>query len=254
VIRNEFGNTQRIAGVAEDITERKEVDKKLMTYQNNLRSLASKLTSTEEFQRRQIAADLHGNVSQALALSVNQLRRLAKSAASTDAKTLDEICLTIEETGQNVRDLTFDLASPLLYKLGLKAAISEILDEQLRNRHRIACKFSDDKKDKPLDDNVRVLLFQAVRELLINVVKHAKASKVEIAIQRENDNIQIIISDDGVGFDTQKAETAIQRSGGFGLFNIRERIDYIGGSFEMYSQPGSGSRFVLTAPIKTKTD
>jgi PAS domain S-box-containing protein len=253
-IRDADGKIISCLEVGRDITKRKEVDKKLITYQNNLRSLASKLVLTEERHRQQIAANLHDNISQALALSVNQLRRLRESVASEDAETLDEICLTIEETGQSVRDLTFDLASPLLYKLGLMAAISEILDEQLRSRHGIACKFSDDKKDKPLDDNVRVLLFQAVRELLINVVKHAKAHKVEIAIQRENDNIQIIISDDGVGFDTQKAETAIQRSGGFGLFNIRERLDYSGGSFEMYSQPGSGSRFVLTAPIKTKTD
>jgi len=253
-IRDADGKIISCLEIARDITKRKEVDKKLMTYQNNLRSLASKLVSTEEHHRQQIAANLHNNISQTLALSVNQLRRLRESVASAEAETLDEICRTIEETGQNVRNLTFDLASPLLYKLGLKAAISEMLDEQLRNRHGIACKFSDDKKDKPLDDNIRVLLFQAVRELLINVVKHAKASKVEIAIQRENDNIQIIISDDGVGFDTQKAETTIQRSGGFGLFNIRERLDYSGGSFEMYSQPGSGSRFVLTAPIKTKTD
>ncbi len=237
-----------------DITERKKAEKTLITYQNDLRSLASKLTSTEEFQRRQIAAELHGNVSQTLALSVNQLRRLRKSAASGDAKILDEICQTIEKIMQNVQNLTFDLGSPTLYKIGLEAAISELLNEQLRDRHGIACKFSDDKKDKPLDDNIRVLLFQAVRELLVNVIKHAKAHKVEVAIQRVNDKIQISISDDGIGFDIQEAETSIERSGGFGLFNIRERIDYIDGSFEIHSQPGSGSRFILTAPIKTKTD
>ncbi len=237
-----------------DITERKEAEKTLITYQNDLKSLASKLTSTEEFQRRQIAADLHDNVSQTLALSVNQLRRLRKSAASGDAKTLDEVCQMIEKSMQNIQDLTFDLASPTLYKIGLEAAISELLNEQLRDRHGITCKFSDDKKDKPLDDNIRVLLFQAVRELLVNVIKHAKAHEVEVAIQRGNDKIQISVSDDGIGFDIQEAETSIERSGGFGLFNIRERIDYINGSFEIHSQPGCGSRFILTAPMKNKTN
>jgi PAS domain S-box-containing protein len=250
----EINGIQRVIGLLRDITERKKAEKTLITYQNDLRSLASKLTSTEEFQRRQIAADLHDNVSQTLALSVNQLRRLRKSAASGEAKILDEICQMTEKVIQNVQDLTFDLASPTLYKIGLEAAISELLSEQLRDRHGIACKFSDDKKDKPLDDNIRVLLFQAVRELLVNVIKHAKAHEVEVAIQRENDKIQISVSDDGVGFDIQEAETSIERSGGFGLFNIRERIDYIDGSFEIHSQPGSGSRFILTAPIKTKTD
>ncbi len=246
------GRVKYVIGSSVVITERKKAEKTLITYQNDLRSLASKLTLIEEFQRRQIAADLHDHVSQTLALSVNQLRRLRKSVASGDAKTLDEVCQMIEKSMQNVQDLTFDLASPTLYKIGLEAAISELLSEQLRDRHGIACKFSDDKKDKPLDDNIRVLLFQAVRELLVNVIKHAKAHEVEVAIQRENDKIQISVSDDGVGFDIQEAETSIERSGGFGLFNIRERIDYIDGSFEIHSQPGSGSRFILTAPIKNK--
>ena len=101
-----------------------------------------------------------------------------------------------------------------------------------------------------MDDNVRTLLFQAVRELLINVIKHAKAKNVEVAVQKKNDNIQISISDDGIGFDTKEVKS-IQRNGGFGLFSIRERIDYIGGTFEIYSRPGSGSRFVLTAPLKS---
>ena len=86
-----------------------------------------------------------------------------------------------------VRDLTFDLASPTLYKIGLESAISELLNEQLRNRHGIACNFSDDNRDKPLDDNVRTLLFQAVRELLINVIKPAKAKNVEVAVQKKNE-------------------------------------------------------------------
>lgn len=245
------GRLQYLSTIIRDITERKRAEDKLKAYQNNLRFLASKLTATEESQRRQIAADLHNNVSQALALSINQLRKLRKSAVMADAKTIDEICQPIENAMQSVRDLTFDLASLTLYKIGLEAAISEFLNEQLRDRYGIACKFSDDNEDKPLDDNIRILLFHAVRELLINVIKHAKADNVEVATQRKNDNIQISVSDDGVGFDTQEVESSIQRSGGFGLFNIRERIDYIGGSFEIYSQPGSGSRFILTAPIKT---
>jgi PAS domain S-box-containing protein len=233
-----------------DITERKKADNKLRAYQNVLRSLAAKLTTTEEAQRQKIAADLHDNVSQALALSINQLRKLRTSLVLADAKTLDRICQTIQNAMQNVRDLTFDLASPTLYKIGLEAAISELLNEQLRDRHGINCKFSDDNQDKPLDDNVQILLFQAVRELLVNVMKHAKAGNVEVTAQKKNGNIQISINDDGIGFDAQKVKS-IQRGGGFGLFSIRERMDYIGGTFEIHSQPGSGSRFILTAPLKS---
>jgi PAS domain S-box-containing protein len=254
VLRDEQGRIVGTLSSGEDITERKKAEKKLMAYQNDLRSLASKLTTAEEFQRRQIAADLHDNVSQALSLSMNQLRRLRKPMSPVDREVLDEVYKTIEKVIQNVQDLTFDLASPTLYKIGLEAAISELLNEQLRNRYGITCKFSDDKKSKPLDDNIRVLLYRAVRELLVNVIKHAQASKVGVDIRRKNDNIQITVSDDGVGFDTGEVESSLRRRGGFGLFNIQERIDYVGGSFEIYSQPGRSSRFILTAPMKTKTN
>ena len=247
------GDTKFADGVFFEVTDRKEAEKKLMAYQNDLRSLASKLMTTEESQRRQIAADLHDNVSQALSLTINQLRKLRKSMSPADKTALDETCRTIEKTIQNVQELTFDLASPTLYKIGLEAAISELLNEQLRNRYGLTCILSDDKKEKPLDDDTRVLLYRAVRELLINVIKHARATRVEVDIQRKNGTIQIIISDDGIGFDTKEVESSIRRRGGFGLFNIRERIDYIGGSFKIYSKPGKGSRFVLTAPMKTET-
>ena len=86
------------------------------------------------------------------------------------------------------------------------------------------------------------------------MIKHAQAQKVQVAIQREDNSIRITVSDDGVGFDVDRAESSIRRTGGFGLFNIRERLSYIGGSFEIWSQSGSGSRFTLIAPLKTKTD
>jgi len=242
-----------LANVSYDITNRKKSEEKVLIYQKNLRSLAAKLTSAEERQRRKIASNLHDNVSQSLALALNQLRSLCKSGEADDSKAFEEICRPIEDAIQNVRDLTFDLGSPTLYKFGLESAINELLNERLRNQHGIVCNFVDDKEDKPLDDDVRVLLFQAVRELLINVTKHAKAQKVEVAIQRQNSNIRISVSDDGIGFDTEKAEISIRRGGGFGIFNIRERLDYIGGKFTMDSQPGNGSRFVLTAPMKTET-
>jgi PAS domain S-box-containing protein len=254
LIRNESGEPEYFIPVIEDITERKEAEQKLVISQNNLRTLASRLIATEEEQRRQIASNLHDDVSQLLALSVNQLQKLRGSVGLADARTLDNTRQTLEEVIEHVRDLTFDLGSPTLYKLGLKAAIFEFLDERLRDHHAITCEFSGDDTDKLLDSNIRVLLFQAVRELLINVIKHAKANRVEVAVGRKGEDIQICVSDDGIGFDTKITEAPMQRTGGFGLFNIQNQLDLIGGSFEMHSQLGSGSHFTLTAPLKTKTD
>ena len=248
------GKKPIIQGIFRDITERKKGEEKLLEYQEQLRLLSSELALAEERQRRRIATDLHDHISQALALSVMRLQTLRESAGSVDAQQLDEICETISHTIEDVSCLTFGLSSPTLYKFGLEAAVAELLDDQLRRRHGIACEFSDDREPKPLDDDIRVVLFQSVRELLINIIKHAQAHKVLVAIQRDGDSIRITISDDGVGFDVEQVGPSTRQSGGFGLFNIRERLDYIGGSLEIQSEAGSGSWFTLIAPLKTGAD
>jgi len=125
------------------------------------------------------------------------------------------------------------------------------LTESLRKRYGIKCEFDDDGKKKPLNNNIRILLFQAVQELLINIRKHANAKKVKVFIKRENNKIFIKVSDNGIGFDTSKLDSYIEANVGFGLLNIRERLDIIGGSFEIESKPGSGTIVTLRAPLET---
>jgi len=238
----------------EEITERRKVEKKLIDYQSELRSLASELSLAEERQRRRIATDLHDQISQLLALSMIKIQTLRESANDVNLKDFDEICKMLDRTIQDVRTLTFDLSSPTLYKFGLETAVEELLDDQLREVHGIDYEFTDDKLPKPLDDDIRVLLYQSVRELLINIIKHAQAKKVVVNIQKINKNMQITINDDGVGFNLNKVEPLTSRGGGFGLFNIKERLDYVGGNLEIESQPGDGSRFILTTPLKEGTN
>ncbi len=98
---------------------------------------------------------------------------------------------------------------------------------------------------------MRVLLFKAVSELLMNVIKHAQAHKVKVAIQREGSNIRITVEDDGIGFDVPEAN---QLAGvkGFGLFSIRERLRHFGGSLQIQSGPRRGTLITLLAPIEQK--
>ena len=238
----------------QEIAKHKQTEQQMLIYQEKLRYLASQLSLAEESQRRQIAANLHDVVNQGLALSMIKLQSLRKSAHSADAQLLDMVCETISHIIENVHGLTFDLSSPTLYKFGLEAAICELLEEQFRQSHEITYKFSDDKTLKPLGDNIRVLLFQSIRELLTNIIKHAGAGRVLVAVEKNGDNIQITVSDDGVGFDVDHIEPLTHKAGGFGLFNIQERLDYVGGSLDIQSQPGNGSRFVLSAPLKTETE
>jgi signal transduction histidine kinase len=242
--------SSRFIEIVEDITERKLAEKKLRDYQKKLRSLASELSLTEERERRNIATDLHDHIGQSLAISRMKLKALQDLVSSVDlAQPLEDVQELIEEAIDYTRTLMFKLSSPMLYDLGFESAV-EWLTEELQKKHGISSSFKDDESPKPLDDEVRTLLFQAVRELLINIAKHAQASKAKVSVRKNGNNIRIDIKDDGVGFDISKIGPHEDKTGGFGLFNIRERLDYIGGNFEIKSKPGQGTHVKLTAALK----
>ena len=234
-----------------DITERKCAEEKLLDYQEQLKSLASQLTLTEEHERHQIATELHASIGQSLVISKIMLDKLRSSAVSSELATkLKEVCDSLDQTIQESKTLTFDLSSPILYELGFEAAVSAWLTEQIEKKHGIATKFKKDKERKLLDDDVRVLLFRDVRELLINVVKHSQAKKVTVSVSRVGDRIRVCVEDDGVGFNVKEAAGTVGKTGGFGLFSIRERLDQIGGHLEIESEPGKGTKMTLMAPLK----
>jgi len=250
VIRDNNGNILYYLGTVEDITERRQAQKKIEAYQQQLRSLASQLSLTEERQRRRLATDLHDHIGQLLAVSqikLGSLREIAMQAGWS--KRLDEVRDLLEQTIQYTRSLTFELSPPVLYELGLEAAIEWLLENTCK-QHGISYELDSDDKPKPLDEDVQALLFQAVRELLVNVAKHARARKVKSSIRKKNCNIQITIEDDGIGLDPAQLDLSPQSISGFGLFNIRERLDHLGGQFKLDSRAGQGTRIILTAPLK----
>ncbi|MBA7636535.1 hypothetical protein ES703_44155 [subsurface metagenome] len=226
-------------------------EQQLLDYQAQLKSLASQLTLVKESERRRIATELHATIGQSLAVSKLQLDVLRQSVSDKKlVKALDEVCNTLGETIQDTRTLTFDLSSPILYELSFEAAVNEWLDERVRKKHRIATEFEDDGQPKPLDDDIRVLLFRDVRELLINVVKHARAKKVKVSVRRVGRQIHVGVEDDGWGFDPAKVRATAVKKGGFGLFSIRERLEQIGGELEIDSAPGHGTKVTVVAPLK----
>jgi len=151
----------------------------------------------------------------------------------------------LEET----RSLTFELSPPILYELGLGSAI-ESLAEQVQRRHglQVRVRNSMGADEPPLE--LRVLLFQATRELIVNVVKHADARSALVTLQhgRGNDSrrLRIEIKDNGQGF--LPADLASGRAG-FGLFNLRTRLEQVGGTLHLQSAPGKGTRAIVTAPL-----
>jgi len=219
-------------------------------YQEQLRSLASELSLTEERERRQVAALLHDDVGQLLAAASMKLGALRASLHDDhSAQSVAEISRMIEQAIERTRSLTFELSPAILYELGIEAAV-ELLIDNVQQRHHIVIELEDDGQPKPLEHDLSAALFQAVRELLFNVVKHAQAEKAQVSVRRDGDDIRIIVEDWGVGFALSVLGLNGAKRVGFGLFNIRERLHYLGGRVEVESQPGKGTRVTLVAGLK----
>jgi PAS domain S-box-containing protein len=232
----------------EDITEQKQADKEIRTYQEQLRSVASELSLTEERERRRLATDLHDHVGQILALAQIKLGAIRQSASSTQlVEPMDEVRRLIEQTIQYTRSLSFELSPPILYDLGFEAAV-EWLAELTHEQQGITVKVQADRSAKPMNDEIRIILFQTVRELLANVVNHAKAKHIQIFIAREDTALQVKIEDDGLGMGG--SADAANGPFGFGFFSIGERLKYLGGHLEVLSEPGWGTRVTLQVPLK----
>jgi PAS domain S-box-containing protein len=243
------GHFKRTHCIMHDITDRKQAQEKLFDYQEKLKALASQMSVIEERERHRLATDLHDQIGQSLVMSkmkLDSLRESISSGESTDI--LGEVCDCLGNVIRDTRTLTFDLSSPILYELGFETAVTEWLDEQIREKHGIQTEFRDDGQPKPLDNDISALLFRNVRELLINIVKHAKARKVKVSVSKVDEQICVVIEDDGVGFEPAK----IGSNTGFGIFSIRERLEQLDGHLEIESEPGRGSRFAMTAPLKVE--
>jgi PAS domain S-box-containing protein len=229
-----------------DITKRMAIEKKLLDYQKQLQSLTSTLSLFEENEKRRIATELHDCVGQTLALSKIKLGQLTKSATTPELKSsINEILKLIEQTIKETRTLTFELSPPTLYELGLTQAVQWLTD-QFHEKHGINIVLKSNGFNIPFDNSVRFFLFQAVRELLFNAVKHASATDIVITMSGSKRNLHIIVEDNGIGFQEASADYE-----GFGLFNIRERMNHINGAVEIESISGKGARVTLVAPVES---
>ncbi|RJQ65622.1 MAG: response regulator [Desulfobacteraceae bacterium] len=215
-----------------------------------LSRLASELTLTEQRERRRLAEILHDNLQQLLVAARMRLEmfptRKLKDPALYIQQTIDLITQSIDSS----RSLAVDLSPPTLFKGGLSAALSW-LSRWMQEKHGLTVEL--DKGDG-LDigrEDVSILLFQSIRELLLNVVKHAGVNSARVAIHDRDGFLRIVVSDRGAGFDPQDIrENKDQELGGFGLFSIRERLELMGGRLEIESLPGKGAEFTLIAPLQ----
>ena len=247
-LRDEGGKVTHFVSVQRDITERKRTEEQFRAYQEQLRLLASELLLAEERERRRIAMDLHDNIGQMLALTRIKLGVLRNTlSGNVHADAVGAIVELIDQSIGYTKSLSFELSPPLLYDIGIEATI-EWLAEQMQKQHYILFYCENDGSPKPLKRDVSILLFQTVRELFMNIVKHSQAHQVNIGISRVADDIKIVVEDDGIGFDASKVDTALT----FGFFSIRERLKYLGGSLSIDTGPDRGTRVTVTSPLDRK--
>jgi signal transduction histidine kinase len=158
-----------------------------------------------------------------------------------------EVEKLLGRANQSARSLSYQLSPPVLHELGLIPAL-EWLGEEMKRLYRFDVKVENDSHDKSLDERTRVILFRAVRELLVNVAKHAGVHRAQVRIRRKGDQIIVRVEDHGVGFDPKVVHDP-KKTRGLGLFSIRERLDYLGGSMEIYSAIGKKTAVTLIAPV-----
>jgi signal transduction histidine kinase len=241
-----------MASLIGEAVHRFDIEREILAYQTMLRALASELELAEESERRRIAVDLHDSIGQILAFSRRELTGLEKIGSNEIAISLKEVGRQLDKAIKQTRSLSFELSPSVLYDLGLETALEDLAEIFSRERN-IECRFEGDGQLEPIEDAIKVLLYRSVRELLINVAKHADASEVKITLSWSNNEIHINVEDNGKGFDASVLERRLKKSRGFGLFSIQERLSHIDGCFEIQTAEGRGTKITLVAPVSVKS-
>lgn len=210
-----------------------------------LRALMTELLVAEERERQRLAQDLHDGLSQTLALAQMKLSSIRagvgrRSATQRDA--LEELQALIASADRSARSVGFELSPPSLHQLGLAPALRWLV-ENLQQRYGLAIEFDDGGASRPLDEARRVILFRAVRELLINAAKHSGVDRVSLELRESPQSLLVRVEDRGVGMPSGERDRV-----GTGLLSIKERLLHIGGALRIRSAPGHGTTVEIEAP------
>jgi signal transduction histidine kinase len=244
------GMVLRFWGTGRDVTAMREAENALAQHDAQMRALAAEITLAEERARRKLASELHDGPAQNLAGMAMQLAEMKRKAVDRELLTLlDEADQVLADTTLQTRTLMLELAPPGLHDTGLIEAL-RWLAERVGKQQRLIVSIEDDGSPKPLEDQVTVLLFQTVRELLQNVVKHARSKRATVRCAVAGESFTLDVLDPGVGFEVHSINRLPTRQGGFGLFNIRERLKLMGGTIEIHSIVGEGTTVRIRVPLK----
>ncbi|MEN6643076.1 MAG: PAS domain-containing protein [Armatimonadia bacterium] len=253
-IFDEHGAVERVVTVFRDVTHVREHQQELeqqvaqrtealVRNQKRLRAAAAELAGAEAKERQRLSAAIHDEVAQTLGAIKMYLSLMRRECPTSEAR-ITEISAMVDEANQQSRAVMAELSPPALQRLGLSEALRWWAGE-VKRRHGLEVLVEEVRDVGRLEVYLEATMFQAAKELIQNVLKHAQTTRAEIGLQCQEGRLQLWVRDEGVGFDPAVVEA---KSEGFGLFSIRERMSYVGGDFELRTSPGGGTEVRLELP------
>lgn len=237
-----------VAAFVLDLSGRLAAERQIIEYRQRLQRMAFDAAVAEKRERRRMAVALHDRIGQSLIVAQMKLAACRDLVTGPARARLEDALEVISATVADTRSLTFELAPPLLYDLGLRAALVWLAGD-LRKRYDLEVELVDDNEEKPLDDATAALVFRAARELLINVFKHARTRRARVTLGRDAASLWLKVEDEGAGFDA--ALVNHRRAGNaFGLFSVQEQLTHLGGEVNIESAPGAGTCVTLRVPLR----
>lgn len=245
------GEMKTVCLVAADMSDLESKNLELKQRADQLARLAAELTLTEQRERHRLAKVLHDHLQQLLVGAKFGLEGFGRQVTDEQHKSyIDDIYDLINESIAVSRSLTVELSPTILHEAGLVAGL-EWLARWMEEKYGLTVDLEIQPQVTVDRDDIRILLFESVRELLFNVSKHARVSRARVRLASPDDHIQITVIDEGVGFDPDQLRRSPEGvASGFGLFSIRERLELIGGGLTVESAPQRGTKFTLTVPAK----
>lgn len=262
------GTPYAVCGIATDITGRKQAEqalqelnesleqrvadrtRDLLVYQENLRAMTSELMVTEQRERRRLSTELHDYLAQLLVVCRMKLTQVMIDAKVPELQAnLEEIDEILSDSLSYTRTLIAELSPSILYELGLVPALKWLAQQMERHGLRVQVLHPDQAIQ--LSEDQGIFVFQAVRELLFNVIKHSGVSEATVSLKGHADQeLQVKVQDAGKGFQSSPNPRDYSQPGSFGLFSIRERTEALGGHFFIESAPGKGTQATVVVPLQ----